>query len=74
MPRLLWVLLFLCCLARIRHHNTVRGRTISISRLRYSANHNALDNWPIRARLTSQIDELCRNCRISERRGIEEQQ
>ncbi len=27
------------------------GRNISISRLRYSANHNAPDSWPIRARL-----------------------
>ncbi len=34
------------------------GRNISVSRLRYSANHNALDSWPIRARLASQNDEL----------------
>ncbi len=27
------------------------GRNISVSRLRYSANHNALDSWPIRALL-----------------------
>ncbi len=30
------------------------GRNISVTRLRYSANHNAPDSWPIRARLTSQ--------------------
>ncbi len=34
------------------------GRNISISRLRYSANHNALDSWPIRAHLASQNDEF----------------
>ncbi len=51
-----------------------KGRNISVSRLRYSANHNALDSWPIRARLASQNDELCKNQCISERRGIEEQQ
>ncbi len=50
------------------------GRNISVSRLRYSANHNALDSWPIRARLASQNDELCKNRRVSERRSIEEQQ
>ncbi len=49
------------------------GRNISVSHLRYSANHNALDSWPIRARLISQNDELCKNRRVSERRGIEEQ-
>ncbi len=43
-----------------------KGRNISLSRLRYSANHNA--------RLTSQNDELCKNRNVSERRGIEEQQ
>ncbi len=32
---------------------------ISVSRLRYSANHNAPDSWPIRAHLASQNDELC---------------
>ncbi len=36
------------------------GRNISVRRLRYSANHNALDSWPIRARLASQNDELCK--------------
>ncbi len=50
-----------------------KGPNISVSRLRYSANHNALDSWPIRARLASQNDELCKNQYISERR-IEEQQ
>ncbi len=38
-----------------------KGRNISVSRLRYSANHNALDSWPIRAHLASQNDELCKN-------------
>ncbi len=42
------------------------GRNISVTRLRYSANHNALDSWPIRARLASQNDELCKNWRVSE--------
>ncbi len=51
-----------------------KGRNISVTRLRYSANHNALGNWPIRARLASQNDELCKNQRVSERRSIEEQQ
>ncbi len=49
-----------------------KGHNISVSRLRYSANHNALDIWPIRA--LSQNDELCKNRRVSERQGIEEQQ
>ncbi len=43
------------------------GRDISISRLRYSANHNALDSCPIRARRASQNDELCENWHVSER-------
>ncbi len=51
-----------------------KGCNISVTRLRYSANHNALDSWPIRAHLASQNDELCKNQRGSERRGIEEQQ
>ncbi len=59
---------------RDTHHNTVRGYNISVSPLRYSANHNALDSWPIRTHLTSQKDELCKNLRVSERRGIEEKQ
>jgi len=50
------------------------GRNISVTCLRYSANHNALDSWPIRARLASQNDELCKNRAVSERWGIEEQQ
>ncbi len=44
-------------------------RNISITRLRYSANHNTLDSWPIRAHLASQNDELCKNWRVSERRS-----
>ncbi len=39
----------------------VEGRNVSVSCLRYSANHNTLDSWPIRARLASQNDELCKN-------------
>ncbi len=50
------------------------GRNISISRLRYTAIQNALDSWPIRARLASQNDELCKNRHVSERQSIEEQQ
>ncbi len=45
------------------------GRNISVTCLRYSANHNAPDSWPIRARLASQNDELCKNRRVSERRS-----
>uniref|UniRef100_A0A671T2Q4 Interferon-induced GTP-binding protein Mx2-like n=1 Tax=Sinocyclocheilus anshuiensis TaxID=1608454 RepID=A0A671T2Q4_9TELE len=30
-----------------------KGRNISVTRLRYSANHNALDSWPITAHLES---------------------
>ncbi len=41
-------------------------RNISVTRLRYLANHNALDSWPIRAHLVFQKDELCKNQRISE--------
>ncbi len=37
------------------------GRNISVTRLRYSANHNAPGSWPIRACLASQNDELCKN-------------
>ncbi len=65
-------LLFLSRRAKTWHHNTERN--ISVSHLRYSANHNALDRWPIRARLASQNDELCKNQHVSERLGIEEQQ
>ncbi len=35
-----------------------KRRNISVTRLRYSANHNALDSWPIRAHLASQNDEI----------------
>ncbi len=48
------------------------GRNISVTWLRYSANHSALDSWPIKARLASQNDELCKNRCFSERRSIEE--
>ncbi len=41
-----------------------KGRNISVSHLRYSAKHNALDSWPIRAGLASQNDELCKNLRV----------
>ncbi len=52
-----------------------KGCNISVSRLRYSANHNTLDSWPISlAGLASPNDELCINWRVSERRSIEEQQ
>ncbi len=51
-----------------------KRRNISISRLRYSANHNALEGWPIRARFASKNDEICKNWRVSQRRGIKEQQ
>ncbi len=44
-----------------------KGRKIFVTCLRYSANHNALDSWPIRACLTSQNDELCKNRRVSEK-------
>ncbi len=44
-----------------------KGRNISVTRLRYSANHNVLDSWPIRAHLASQNDELCKNRCFSER-------
>ncbi len=35
-----------------------KGRNISLTCLRYSANHNALDSWPIRAHSAFQNDEL----------------
>ncbi len=44
-----------------------KGRNISVTRLMYSANHNALDIWPIRASLVSQNDELHKNRCVSER-------
>ncbi len=31
----------------------------------YSANHNALDSWPIRAHCAFQNDELCKNRCVS---------
>ncbi len=46
-----------------------KGHNISVTRLRYSANHNALD---IRAHLASQNDELCKSIGFTERQ--EEQQ
>ncbi len=51
-----------------------KGRNISVSSLRFSANQNALDSWQFRAGLASPNDELCKKRRVSERRGIEEQQ
>ncbi len=51
-----------------------KWRNISVTSLSYSANHNALDSWPIRAHLAFQNDELYKILRISERRSIEEQQ
>ncbi len=45
-----------------------------ITQLRFSANHNALDSWPIRAHLAFRNDELCKNQRVSERQGREKQQ
>ncbi len=50
--------------------NMIRG----VTRLRYSANHNALDSWPIRTHCAFQNDKLCKNRCVSERRGREEQQ
>ncbi len=50
-----------------------KGCNIFVSRLRYSANHNALYSWPIRAELSaSQNDELCKkgfSFRKAEHRG-----
>ncbi len=36
-------------------------RNISVSRLRYSANHNAPDSWPIRAHLVSGVMSFVKN-------------
>ncbi len=44
-----------------------KGCNISVKRLSYSANHNTLESWPIRARLVYQNEELCKNHRGSER-------
>ncbi len=38
-----------------------------------NTNHNAPDSCPIRTCLASQNDELCKNWRVSERQGKEEQ-
>ncbi len=67
---------FIVCVSSHRDTASQNGKehNISISHLRCSANHNALDRWPIKARLTSQNDELCKNLHVSERRDIEEQQ
>ncbi len=46
-----------------------QGRNISVTRLRYSANHNALDSWPIRAQYAFQNSELFKNGRVSEKRN-----
>ncbi len=72
----LFILSFIVLVSSRRHTASQygKGRNISVSRLRYSANHNALDSWPIRTRLATQNDELCNNLRVSERQGIEEQQ
>ncbi len=58
MPRLEWVLLFLVLSRQDTASQYGKGRNISVTRLRYLANHNALDSWPIRAHLASQNDEL----------------
>ncbi len=50
------------------------GSKISVSSLSYSANHKALDSWPISIHLAFQNDELCKNRRDLERRGIDEHQ
>ncbi len=51
-----------------------KGHNISVTRLRYLANYNALNSCPIRAHLTFQNDELFKNRRVSERWTREEQQ
>ncbi len=45
------------------------GRNISVSSLRYSVNHKALDSWPIRAHLVSQNDELCKKINVFHKGG-----
>ncbi len=58
------------CVVTPGHHNTVRG--VALPSHAYSANHNALDSWPIRARLAFQNDELCKKStrfRKAEHRG-----
>ncbi len=60
MPPLLWVLFVFVSSRRDTASQYGKGRNISIIRLRYSSNPNALDSWPIRAHLASQNDELCK--------------
>ncbi len=57
-----------------RHTTSLYGEwhNIFVTRLRDSANQNALDSCPIRARLSSQNDELCKSQRAfrkAEHRG-----
>ncbi len=54
--------------------NYGKERYMPVLRLKYSANHNALDSWPIRTHRAFQKDELCKNLSVSERWGREEQQ
>ncbi len=53
----------------IQYSKYGKGCNISVTRLKNSANHNALDSWPIRAHSTFQNDELCKNLLVSERWG-----
>ncbi len=72
---LLFSLLFCChCHQVVETLCYGKGSNISVTRLRYSANHNTLVSWPIRAHRTFQNNELCKNRHVSERRGREEQQ
>ncbi len=66
-----FIVFVLTCRDTVSQHG--KGCNISVTRLRYSAYHNALDSWPIRACLASQ-NELCKNLCFSERRSIEQQQ
>ncbi len=38
-----------------------KGRDISVTRLRYSTNHNTLDSWSISVHLAFWNNELCKN-------------
>ncbi len=49
-------------------------KVCNIYKLKYSANHNALDSLSISVHLAFRNDELCKNRHVSERRSIEEQQ
>ncbi len=49
-----------------------KERNISVTDLRYLANHNALDSWPIRAHHAFQNDELVKIDMFQ--KGKEEQQ